>query len=383
MLPIYLDHFSTTPCAPEVLAAMVPYFDESFGNPHAVAHAAGRHAFRVFEAAREDIAGLIGATGSGLTLTSGATEANNLALFGIAEAARGTRREIIISAIEHDSVSRPAAALAQRGFTLKVLPVTSEGYVRPADAAAAINDNTLLVSVIMASHELGTVQPIREIAALARAKGALMHTDATQAAGKIPLDVEALGVDLLSFCAHKIYGPAGIGALWVRQKPPVTLQPQLLGGGQQVFRAGTIPLALVVGFAAACRRAREKLPAEAPRLKALAEQLLQDLQAAGTSVIAHSRSDVPGLLNIRFPGVAAEDLMADLSGALHMSSGAACASASRKPSPALQAIGLDDTAIAGSLRLSLGHASTAENMKMAAQLLAGAVRRRQGEKPAA
>lgn len=376
MTPVYLDHFSTTPCDAAVLAAMVPYFDESFGNPHAVAHAPGRHAFRVFEAAREDIAALIGATGAGITLTSGATEANNLALFGVAEAAKGPRREIVISAIEHDSVSRPAAALAQRGFTLRVLPVSPAGYVRLEDAAAVIGENTLLVSVIAASHELGTLQPIRDIAALARKNGALMHSDATQAAGKIPLDVEALGVDLLSFCAHKIYGPAGIGALWVRQKPPVMLQPQLLGGGQQLFRAGTIPLPLAVGFAAACRLALARLPIEGPRLRALADSLLTALQTDGTGVVAHSRSDIPGLLNIRFPGIAAEELMADFSGALYMSSGAACASASRKPSPVLQAVGLDDAAIAGSLRLSLGHSSTPENISAAAQLLAEAVTRR-------
>ena len=374
MKPLYLDYHSTTPCETQVIDAMLPYFGADFGNPHAKAHAAGRAAHRVYEAARADIGALIGADAESITLTSGATEANNLALFGVAAAA-SDRREIIISAIEHDSVENPARALAKRGFTVKFLPVTPQGYVRLEDANAAISNKTLLISIIAASHELGTAQPLAEIAALAKQHGALFHTDATQAAGKIPLDVAAIGADLLSFSAHKIYGPLGIGALYVRQKPPVALAPQIFGGGQQRLRAGTIPLALAVGFGTACRLVKNGIAEESARLAPLRDRLFSTLESRGTGVIRHSRSDLPGLLNIRFPNIAAEELMLDCVNDLCLSSGAACASAARKPSGVLKAIGLDDAAIAGSLRISLGHATTAADIDFAAEKLAAAVLR--------
>jgi len=375
-LPVYMDHHSTTPCAPEVLAEMLPYFSEDFGNPHARTHARGRKAAAALQTALGKIGKLINATPETLTLTSSATESCNLAILGLTAAATD-RREIVISALEHDCVAKTAAQLAAQGFTVKTLPVTPEGFVRVEDIAATVTDKTLILSLIAASHEIGTLQPLQRAAEIAHAKGALLHTDATQAAGKVVLDAQALGVDLLSFSAHKIYGPAGIGALYVRSGVMKSLTPQMFGGMQQRLRPGSVPLPLAVGFGTACEIAMRDMAENAARLATLTDDLLNRLRAANIGAAVNgSRHDVlPGLLNIRLKDVDADMLMLSLQNDICVSSGAACASASRKPSRILQAIGLSDAEIAGSLRFSLGRGTMPEEVAFAATRVIAEARR--------
>ncbi len=374
--PVYLDYHSTTPCDPAVLAAMTPYFGaERFGNPGAKSHAHGRAAADKLEEAKANIGALIGAGPECITLTSGATESNNLALLGVAAKATN-RKEIVITAIEHNCVSNTAEHLSKHGFTLKIVPVNKDGFVQPEELKKHVGDKTLLVCVITANHEIGTLQPLKECAKIAHAAGALFQTDATQAAGKIPLNVADIDADLLSFSAHKLYGPAGVGALYVRQKPPVAIDRVFFGGAQQHLRPGTPPLPLAVGFGEACRLAGTLMEANGKRLKTLADLLEKKLKenVAGFAVNGGTPR-LPGLLNIRLPGVNAQDIMLDLLGDLCMSTGAACASAQRKPSPVLKAIGLSDRDIDCSLRLSLGRGTTEEEILFAAEALAVSARK--------
>lgn len=374
--PVYLDYHSTTPCDPAVVAAMTPYFSgEKFGNPGAKSHAHGRSAADALEQAKAKIGALIGAGPETITLTSGATESNNLSLLGVAAKA-SDRREIVMTAIEHNCVSNTAEHLAKHGFTLKTVPVNKEGFVQPEELKKYVSDKTLLVGVITANHEIGTIQPLKECAKIAHAAGALFQTDATQAAGKIPLNVAEIDCDLLSFSAHKLYGPAGIGALYVRQKPPVAIDRIFFGGAQQALRPGTPPLALAVGFGAACDIAAKNLDANAKRLRTLAELLEKKLRDAIPGFAVNGGSPrLPGLLNIRLPGVSAQEIMLDLNDALCMSTGAACASAQRKPSPVLKAIGLSDGEVDSSLRLSLGRGTTEDEILFAAEALAASTRK--------
>jgi cysteine desulfurase len=373
--PVYIDYHSTTPCDKAVVDAMVPYFADSFGNPGAKSHAHGRAAARVLEGAVEKIAHIIGAVPEGVTLTSGATESNNLALMGLAAKA-ADRREIVITDIEHNCVSNTAAYLATKGFTVKSVPVTKDGFVQPEELKKHISAKTLVVSVITASHEIGTIQPLKELSAIAHDAGAYFHSDATQAIGKIPVNVSDMGIDLLSFSAHKLYGPLGIGALYVRQKPPVAIDRVFFGGAQQSLRPGTVPLPLAMGFGEACRVAEEGLITHIPRMAKMAALLLEKLQAGIPGLIVNGGEPrLPGLLNIRLPGVNAQDIMMELADDVCMSSGAACASANRKPSAVLKAMGISDAHIDCSLRLTVGRQSTEEEMLYAADKMAGAVRK--------
>jgi len=373
--PVYLDYHSTTPCDEAVLEAMVPYFGAKFGNPGAKSHAHGRAASNVLEEAREKTDDIIGAHGESITFTSGATESNNLALQGLAAQA-GDRNEIVITSIEHNCVSNTAASLATKGFTVKTVPVNKDGFVLPADLKKAVSAKTLVVSVITASHEIGTIQPLKHLAKIAHDAGALFHTDATQAIGKVTVDVEEMDIDLLSFSAHKLYGPVGIGALYVRQKPPVAVSRIFFGGEQQRLRPGTVPLPLAVGFGEACRVAGEGLKTHIPRIARITELLLKNLQAGIPGLALNGGAPrLPGLLNIRLPGVNAQDIMLELSSDVCMSTGAACASAQRKPSAVLKAIGLSDAEVDCSLRLTAGRGSTEEEMRYAAEKLAAGVRK--------
>lgn len=376
--PIYLDYHSTTPCEPEVVAAMLPYFTEQFGNPSAKTHARGRKSADVLAIAKDAIGALINTSGASLIVTSGATEANNLAIFGAARALKSSgRNEIIISAFEHSSVTKPAEALANEGFTLRVAPVDECGFICMDALEKYISERAALVSVMAANHEIGTIQPIAEIAALAHAKGALFHTDATQAAGKIPLDVMRMDVDMLSFSAHKIYGPLGIGALYVRTTPPVALEPLMFGGTQQQARPGSIPLALAVGFAKACEIASVHLRQDYESLNNLGISLLRALETAGVRFALNGAKEnrLPGSLNIRFSDIYADDLMLALTDELCLSSGAACTNGLRKPSPVLKAIGLSDDAVARSVRISLGRKTTESEVLHASQQIANAIDR--------
>ncbi|MBL8712761.1 MAG: cysteine desulfurase [Alphaproteobacteria bacterium] len=371
--PVYLDYHSTTPCDPAVIDAMMPCFGAGFGNPGAKSHAHGRNAARQLEQAVEKIGRLIGAGAECITLTSGATESNNLALLGLAERATD-RKEIVITAIEHNCVSNTAAYLATKGFTVKIVPVDADGVVRLDALKTLVTPQTLVVSVITASHEIGTIQPLKECAGIARAAGALFHTDATQALGKIAFDVNDIQADLVSYSAHKIYGPVGIGALYVRQKPPVAITRVFFGGAQQSLRPGSVPLALAVGFGAACDIAAQGLTTHIPHMQKMTALLLAELQARIPALKLNGGGQrLPGLLNIRLPEVSAQDIMLELADDLCMSTGAACSSANRKPSPVLKAIGLSDTDIDCSLRLTVGRQSTAEEMNYAASVLADGV----------
>lgn len=356
--PLYLDHASTTPCAPEVVAAMQPYWTDQCGNA-AAAGMAGRQAFRVFEQAKNDVAGLIGGTGEGVILTSGATEANDLALRGAAWAnTNKSRSEILISAIEHDSVFYAAQDLGALGYHIKIIPVDAGGGVTPAALAALLSSRTFMVSVIAAGHETGAVQNIPALAAQARAAGALFHTDAAQAAGRMGIDVAAWGVDMLTLCAHKMKGPQGIGALYVRSAPPLALQPVFGGGGAQKLRGGTVPLALAAGFGAACGLARAEMT-QGPRHAADARAAFIDvLIARGVGFLVNEApAQLPHILSLYMPGVDAADAMINLAPYMDFSAGAACRNASGKTSAVLAAMGQDDIRAAQTMRFSFAQAA--------------------------
>lgn len=365
--PIYLDHMSTTPVDRRVRAAMDAVYDLGPANPHAATHPYGWKASEALDEARRQVAGLIGASAPEIIFTSGATEANNWALTGVMRASR--KHKIVTSAIEHPCVLETARALERQGHELVILPVDSEGLVDTEAVADAIDDDTGLVSVMLANNETGTIEPVAEIAQVCRARGVLCHTDAVQAAGRIPIDVEALGVDLLSLSAHKMYGPMGIGALYVRSG--TRIEPLLRGGSQQGgLRAGTVPTPLAAGFGLATEIAGADLINDMSGLAELAELLYEDLCKGVPNLVA-IHPDIrrlPGCLNIRVPGVAAEDWLLAAPG-IAASTGAACASGVSGPSHVLRALGLSAEEAAGSIRLSLGRATTREDVEFAAACL--------------
>jgi len=377
--PVYLDYHATSPCHPAVIAAMLPYFSaEKFGNPAAKASLQGRRAAASLQDALQRIAALIGGAAEDITLTSGATEANNLALLGAASQADAGRREILISAIEHDSIVKSAQELQKRGFVLRTIPVTAQGFVDMDAARAMITDQTFLVSVMLANHEIGTIQPLADIVQMAHAAGALCHTDATQAAGKMNIDVAQLGVDMLSFSGHKLSGPVGIGALYVRPVPAPAIRRVVFGGRQQKLRAGTVPLALAVGLATACDRAAMHMDTNAAHKSNLAEIFLQILSHEGIAYTLNGAAEnrLPGSLNICLPGINAVDVLLDLAEEIGLSAGAACTAENGKPSAVLQAIGLSDEDIAQTLRICMGTETTEPEAQYAARTLAQYVLRK-------
>ncbi len=375
--PIYLDNQATTPCDPRVVAAMLPYFSEAFGNPHSVEHALGREAEAAVARARAEVAALIGATPREIVFTSGATESNNLAIKGAARfAARmeNPRRRLITLATEHKCVLQATADLAEEGFEPVFLPVRPDGRLDPEALRMALATPTLLVSAMAANNETGVLQDITALAALAHQAGALFHTDAAQAVGKIPIDVTAQGIDLLSISGHKLYGPKGVGALYVRHRPRVRLAPLISGGGQERgLRSGTLPAPLIVGFGAACRLAGAEMAAEAERLAGLRERLLARLGDAipGISVNGSREHRLAGNLNLAFPAARAETLLADLPD-LCLSTGSACSSAAVEPSYVLGAMGVPAEVAARSLRIGIGRFTSAAEIDLAAAMLIAA-----------
>jgi cysteine desulfurase len=376
--PIYLDHHSTTPTDPRVVEAMLPWFTRDFGNAASRTHAFGWRAEAAVEAAREALARGVGGREAGeIVFTSGATEANNLALLGLAEARRARGDHLVTVATEHPSVLDPCAALARRGFRVTVLPVDRAGLVEPGAVEAALGDRTLLVSVMWANNEIGVIQPIAEIARVCRAHGVPLHSDAAQAVGKVPVGAMAAGVDLLSFTAHKLYGPKGVGALWVRSgRPRLRLEPLLHGGGhERGLRSGTLPVPLIVGFARALELALAELDTESSRLAELRDRLLARLRAAlpGVFVNGGPARRLPANLNVGFEGVAADALIAALPD-LAISTGSACSSARPEPSHVLRALGLSDEALGASVRIGLGRGNTPEEVEAAADRIVAEVR---------
>ena len=377
--PVYLDNQATTPCDPRVLAAMLPWFTGNFANPHSVEHAMGRAAEAAVEQARAQVAALIGADHREIVFTSGATEANNLAIKGAARHAASLgdpRRRVVTLATEHKCVLQSAADLAAEGFEPVVLPVGADGLLDPALLVRALEVPTLLVSVMAVNNETGVIQDIAALAALARARGALFHTDAAQAAGRVPLDVVAMGVDLLSLSAHKVYGPKGVGALYVRRRPRVRLTPLFSGGGQERgLRSGTLAPPLLVGFGLACAIAAAEMAADEARIAGLREALLGRLLAAlpGLAVNGSVARRIGANLNLTFPHATAAAIMARCP-SLCLSTGSACSSAEIEPSYVLRAMGLTPAAAARTLRVGIGRFTSAADMDAAADALIAANR---------
>lgn len=363
--PIYLDYNATTPIAPEVFDAMAPFLREHFGNPSS-SHPYGRRAAEAVAAARNEVAALLGAQGEEIVFTGCATEANNLALRGVARALRHKGRHLIISAVEHPSVQAPAERLRAEGWEVTLLPVDAYGRVAPQLLAAALRSDTVLVSVMHANNEVGTLQPVAELARLTHAAGVLFHTDAAQSIGKVAVDVHDLGVDLLTLAGHKFYAPKGVGALYVRRGTP--LDPLLVGAGQEHgLRPGTENVPHLVALGAAAKLARTRLPQMTGQLRSLRDALHGQLQAAipGLQLNGHPDQRLPNTLNISFPGVSGRDLLARVP-QIAASVGSACHEEGDAVSGVLAAMGVEAARARGAVRLSLGTGSTAQDVASAA-----------------
>jgi cysteine desulfurase len=369
--PIYLDYNATTPVAPGVLEAMLPVLREHFGNPSS-GHVYGSRAQEAVARARAQVAALIGAAPGEILFTGSATEANNLAILGVAEALRERGRHLITSAVEHPAVARPMGQLAAQGWELTVLPVDGHGRVSPKDLAGALRGDTVLVSVMQANNEVGTLQPIADLAALAHARGALSHTDAAQSVGKIPVDVGALGVDLLTLAGHKLYAPKGVGALYVCTGTPIA--PIQFGAGQeQGLRPGTENVPHIVGLGAAAALADARLPNDAQRLRERRDDLHNRLAEAipGLVLNGHPAERLPNTLHLSFPGVSGRALLARTP-EIAASVGSACHEEGDGVSGVLGAMGLGAERALGAVRLSIGEPTTTEEIARAAGALVAA-----------
>ncbi len=363
---IYMDNNATTPVDPAVMAAMLPYFTEKFGNAASRNHSYGWEAEEGVENARAQIAKAINADPKEIIFTSGATESNNLALKGVAAMYQEKGNHLITVVTEHKCVLDSAKYLEQHGSQVTYLGVKPDGLIDLAALEAAITPETVLISVMFGNNEIGVIQPIAEIAKIAKAHGVLFHTDAAQALGKVPIDVQALGIDLMSISGHKLYGPKGAGALYVRRKNPrVRLDPQMHGGGhERGMRSGTLYVPLIVGLGAATERAVSNLEAETTHLLALRERLLTSLTSRLDEVYVNGslESRLPGNLNISFAFVEGESLLMGLNDTVALSSGSACTSASLEPSYVLKALGVGDELAHSSLRFGIGRFNTEEDI---------------------
>jgi cysteine desulfurase len=367
--PIYLDYQATTPMDPRAVEAMMPYFTEKFGNPHSSSHSYGWEAEDAIDKARAQVAHIIGADEREIIFTSGATESNNLALKGVANFYKDKRNHIVTLVTEHKCVLDTCRHLEEEGFQVTYLPVKQDGLVDLVELEKAITDKTVIVSIMAVNNEIGVIQPIAEIGKLCRAKGAFFHTDCAQAVGKIPLDVEAMNIDLMSISGHKIYGPKGIGALYVRRRPRIRLQAMINGGGQERgMRSGTLPTPLIVGFGEACAIAEREMPEEAKRLQRLRDRFYDGIKAKLADVYLNGDLEhrIPGNLNLSFAYVEGESLILGIKD-LSVSSGSACTSASLEPSYVLRALGVEEELAHTSLRISFGRFTTEEEVDYAVQ----------------
>jgi cysteine desulfurase len=376
--PIYMDNNSTTRCDPRVVEAMLPYFTEKFGNAASRSHAYGWEAEAVVEEARGQIAGVFNASPKEIIFTSGATESNNLAIKGVAAMYKKKGNHVVTQATEHKAVLDTCKRLERDGFQVTYLPVDKYGQVHAEQVREAITDKTILVSVMAANNEIGTVQPIKAIGRLCKEKGVLFHTDAVQAVGKIPLDVEEMGIDLLSLTAHKIYGPKGVGALYVRKKDPrVRLEPQIDGGGhERGMRSGTLAVPMIVGLGTACDIARREMVEESARTFKLRERLRAGImdKLPESYLNGHPTERLPGNANISFAYVEGEGLMMGIK-AVAVSSGSACTSASLEPSYVLRALGVGDELAHSSIRFGIGRFNTEAEVDFVVDLVTREVSR--------
>ncbi|MBZ5579058.1 MAG: IscS subfamily cysteine desulfurase [Acidobacteriia bacterium] len=384
--PVYLDHHATTPLDPRVLEAMLPYFGPRFGNAASRTHRFGWEAEKAVEHARRQVAALLGAEAREIVFTSGATESNNLALKGAAEALQGRGAHIVTLATEHRAVLDPLRHLERQGVRATVLPPRSDGRVDLDQIRDALQPDTALVSVMLANNEIGVVQPVHEIGALCRERGILFHCDAAQALGRLPIHVRDQNIDLMSLSAHKMYGPKGMGALYIRrQAPRVALTAQMDGGGHESgYRSGTLNVPAIVGFGAACEISAAEMQDEAERVGSLRDRLQSRLfsELDGVSVNGSQEYRLPGNLNVRFASVEAASLLLALPD-LALSTGSACSSATAGPSHVLQALGLTAAEARSSVRFGLGRFNTEEEVDFAAARVVQAVRQLREHSPLA
>jgi len=383
--PIYLDYQATTPTDPRVVEAMLPFFNQRFGNPHSAQHALGWDAEAAVETARAQVAALIGAEPREIVFTSGATESNNLAVKGAARFHAGRlqgdrKRRVVTTETEHKCVLESCRRLQREGFDVVFLPVEANGLLDLDRLAAAVTEETAVVSIMAVNNEIGVIQPLTEIGAICRARGAYFHSDAAQAVGKIPIDVQAMSIDLLSISGHKIYGPKGIGVLYVRRRPRVRLEPLFDGGGQERgFRSGTLPTPLCVGLGEACAIAAREMGEEAARLERLKDKLLGGLtdRLEGVAMNGDPERRIAGNLNLSFAGIDSEALMQVMPG-LAVAAGSACTSASVEPSYVLRGLGLPEELARASLRIGLGRFTTEAEIDQAIEQIVEAVTRLRG-----
>ncbi|MDE1862070.1 MAG: cysteine desulfurase [Thaumarchaeota archaeon] len=370
---IYLDNAASTPVHPKVIDKMIPYLKEQYGNPSSI-HRLGRAANSAIQNARREIADLIGADSREILITSGGTESNNTAVNGIMQHGRG--RHVITSAIEHDAVLEPCRRLEKDGCRVSYLPVDSQGLVSVEDLKREISEETALVTIMLANNEVGTLQPIRELAEVARSKGIVFHTDAVQAVGKTHINVNDLGVDMLSISSHKINGPKGVGALYIRKGVPIT--PLILGGGQEMgMRSGTENVASIVGFGEACKIARENMEQNIIHFRnlsaILSRRILSEIPA--TTINGHPQQRIPNNVHVTFLGVNGEDLIIKLDeNKVAASTGSACSVKIQKASHVLKAMGMSHEQVTGSLRLTVGTANTREEVEQTVDILKMVVR---------
>jgi cysteine desulfurase len=374
-LPIYMDNHATTQVDPRVVEAMLPYFTEVFGNAASRSHSFGWTAEKAVEAARDQVGALIGASGKEIVWTSGATESDNLAIKGAAEFNKDRGNHIITVQTEHKAVLDTCKRLEKEGFDVTYLPVEQDGRVNPATLRAAMTDKTILVSIMLANNEIGCVNPIEELGAIVKERGAIFHVDAVQGVGKIPFDVNAARVDLASLSAHKMYGPKGVGALYVRRKPRVRITAQIDGGGhERGMRSGTLNVPSIVGFGKAAELCGAEMVSEGKRLLALRERLREGIQSQVTDTFVNGSMEhrLPGNLNISFAYVEGEAMLMGLKD-VAVSSGSACTSASLEPSYVLRAVGVEEEMAHTSIRFGLGRFNTEEEVDYVTKLVVGKV----------
>ncbi len=375
--PIYLDYQSTTPTDPRVVEKMLPYFTEKFGNPHSRSHKYGWEAEEAGEIARGEVARLIGATEKEIVFTSGATESNNLALKGVARFYKDKKKHIITAVTEHKCVLDTCRNLERDGFEVTYLPVQQNGLIDLEQLKAAIREDTLIVSIMAINNEIGVIQPLAEIGKICREAGAFFHTDAAQAFGKIPLDVEAMNIDMMSISGHKIYGPKGIGALYVRRRPRVRLEALIHGGGQERgMRSGTLPTPLVVGLGEAARIANAEMGAEAERIRMLSDKFMTAVLDNVKDVYLNGDREHrwPGNINLSFAYIEGESMIMAIKD-LAVSSGSACTSASLEPSYVLRSLGVSEELAHTSIRFGIGRFTTEAEVDKAIEIVCGAIDR--------